>query len=327
MRDIKTFDELYSYLENIGVVDTYKKSTAIKSLMKYYNSLLKRKKYKGKTSWLKSILVKISPIRLMMSFYDALMSYNEFDINARIKISKEAVKDLNENKDNYLNVYNLLDNESQALYVNILMFRVTGDYNYILHMISENRQYFSNKINWSESEIVVDCGAFIGDTLLEFIEQGVNIKEYYLYELEDGNFKELLKNCEKAKKIGVVIYPKQKGVYSKTKTLYYERNEDSSKLVNYKTEQSIDVVALDDDILSTITFIKMDIEGSEMEAIEGAKNIIMKYKPTLAICLYHKQKDFWEIPLKIKHICPSYSHFWIEHYTANYNETVLYVSV
>ena len=43
----------------------------------------------------------------------------------------------------------------------------------------------------------------------------------------------------------------------------------------------------------------MDIEGAELDALNGAKATIRKHLPKLAVCLYHVQEHLWEIPLKI----------------------------
>ena len=67
----------------------------------------------------------------------------------------------------------------------------------------------------------------------------------------------------------------------------------------------------------------MDIEGFELNALEGAKDTIKKYRPKLAICLYHKPQDLWEIPLFIKSIDSNYKIF-IRHHTDLLNETVCY---
>lgn len=67
----------------------------------------------------------------------------------------------------------------------------------------------------------------------------------------------------------------------------------------------------------------MDIEGAEMEALKGAENILKRDKPKLAICLYHKREDMWEIPYLIKSIKPEYK-FFIRHYSNYEGETVLY---
>ena len=71
------------------------------------------------------------------------------------------------------------------------------------------------------------------------------------------------------------------------------------------------------------TFIKMDIEGSEYQALLGAEQTIKKYHPRLAISLYHKPEDVLEIPYLIHKMNPDYR-FIIRHYASNMTETVLY---
>jgi hypothetical protein len=56
-----------------------------------------------------------------------------------------------------------------------------------------------------------------------------------------------------------------------------------------------------------VSFIKMDIEGSELDTLTGARELIQKNAPILAICAYHKQSDLWNIPLFIHDISPDYS--------------------
>ena len=67
----------------------------------------------------------------------------------------------------------------------------------------------------------------------------------------------------------------------------------------------------------------MDIEGAEYQAILGAKKIIDKYKPKLAICVYHKPEDIWELPWLIHKINQEYK-FYLRHYSFGDVETVLY---
>ena len=85
----------------------------------------------------------------------------------------------------------------------------------------------------------------------------------------------------------------------------------------------LEVVALDDVIDDSVTFIKMDIEGSELKALEGAKGLIKKYKPKLAISVYHKPEDIVELPLYIKTLIPEYK-LYLRHYSNFYRETILY---
>ncbi len=72
-----------------------------------------------------------------------------------------------------------------------------------------------------------------------------------------------------------------------------------------------------------ISFIKMDIEGAELGSLKGAKEIIMVQKPTLAICIYHSNKDILEIVDYISRLVPEYK-LYIRHYSLLFNETVLY---
>lgn len=72
-----------------------------------------------------------------------------------------------------------------------------------------------------------------------------------------------------------------------------------------------------------VTFLKMDIEGSELKALQGAKKIIQKQKPRLAICIYHKTWDFIELTEQILEIVPDYK-FYIRQYASDTRETVLY---
>jgi len=67
----------------------------------------------------------------------------------------------------------------------------------------------------------------------------------------------------------------------------------------------------------------MDIEGAETEALKGCRRIIEKYKPKLAICIYHKPEDLFAIPLLIKELHKDYRLF-IRKYTTTKYETVCY---
>ena len=73
-----------------------------------------------------------------------------------------------------------------------------------------------------------------------------------------------------------------------------------------------------------IDFIKMDIEGAEKEALMGSKLLIMKYHPTLAICVYHKIEDMYEVWKIIESIAPGVYKFYLRQYRFGDSETVLY---
>lgn len=80
---------------------------------------------------------------------------------------------------------------------------------------------------------------------------------------------------------------------------------------------------IEENNLKQIDFIKLDVEGNEIEAIKGAEKSIKRFKPNLAICIYHKAEHLYKIPLLIKEINRDYRIF-IDHYDITPWETVCY---
>lgn len=123
-----------------------------------------------------------------------------------------------------------------------------------------------------------------------------------------------------------------KGLWDNNKTLYFVENKYNTG-GSYVTEEpiagsvAIPVTAMDNLLVDVpVSFIKMDIEGSELKALHGAERIIKRYAPKMAISLYHKPNDVVEIPEFIMKCNPDYK-FWIRHYAYTENETVLYAAL
>lgn len=114
------------------------------------------------------------------------------------------------------------------------------------------------------------------------------------------------------------------GVYDNNSKLYFSSNSSSTKISN-DGDIEVDVIKLDDFFKAheAPTFIKMDIEGAELAALKGCAETISRYKPKLAICVYHKPEDIFEIPEYILSLNPDYK-MYLRHYTNLVNETVLY---
>ena len=323
------FKDMHSLVEavrNHGEIfpEHMDRGKALKKVAAYYDGVYKVRRFTGKMRLLKTLAVKIPAVRKKIAYkaaMDIMEIYPQSRCDAYIKDFKE---DISANGDNYIKAYELLDGDSKVEYLDLLLARLTGDFAYILPHSRTSRQYFSNKIKWKKHPNVVDCGAFIGDTFLSFYSMGIIPSHYFLYELDDANYKKLLVNTrDKSSR----VHPRKKGVYSENTIFYYEAREDSSRLVSYETENKVEVVTIDSDVSVAPDFIKMDIEGGEVQALIGGSNTIKKYHPTLAVCIYHLKDDFWKIPLLIHEICPDYNHYWIEHYSPGYNETVLFVSL
>lgn len=112
------------------------------------------------------------------------------------------------------------------------------------------------------------------------------------------------------------------GLSNKKQTLKFTMNK-SASTISSDGDTSIKVDKLDNIIDSYVSFIKMDIEGAEQDAIEGAKKTIKKYHPRLAISAYHKADDIWKIPELILAIRSDYK-IYLRHYTEGFTETVIF---
>lgn len=297
---------------------------AVKDLIFYYKKIFKTCEFTGRLRLVKAVAAKVPVVRTLFARWKTKQIMVNCPKSRCDAYITDTIEDILKNGEQYIKAYELLEEDSKQIFIDLLLLRLTGDFTYMLPHVQLSGQYFSNKIKWKEHPNVLDCGAFTGDIFFAFYSMGVIPGHYYLYELDDDNYKKLLDNLKgKEDK----VYPRKKGVASEHGTLYYEALGDSSHLVSYETDHKIEVVKIDEDVNHPIDFIKMDIEGGEVPALEGARKTINQYHPTLAICIYHLKDDFWKIPLLIHEICPEYNRYWIEHYSPGYNETVLYVDV
>ena len=120
----------------------------------------------------------------------------------------------------------------------------------------------------------------------------------------------------------------EKGCWSKDGILTFYDAQSSSRIVGdaqISNEYiSVPVCSIDSELKGVVpTFIKMDIEGAEMEALWGAVEIIKSFKPRLAISVYHKPEDMTDIMEYLLQINPDYK-FYLRHYSSCCWETVLY---
>ena len=196
----------------------------------------------------------------------------------------------------------------------------------ILSELIDNYQYFDEVINFEEEETFIDVGVFDLTTTLKFFDycNKNNVRKAKSIAFEPDNI--AYENCKKIKSehpdydIELLKY----GLYSENTTLKFVETANSASFISEKDGTvSIDVVALDNAVDEKVTFIKMDVEGAELEALKGAAETIKKYRPKLAISIYHKPEDIIDIPMYIKSLVPEYK-LYIRHYSSGECETVLY---
>ena len=200
-----------------------------------------------------------------------------------------------ENEEKFDLVYNrLADGESKRVYLDIINFKVSGKIDYLLRSFCNKSEVYSDILQLTESETIVDLGAYDGDTIREFLN-ATNGNYSYITALEpdEKNFKKLLKNTEELENITCL----NMGAWDRKDTLIFAKKAGrNSKL----SAEGTSVEVIDVDSLDTrASFIKMDIEGSELKALCGLERTIKKYSPKLYICAYHRNEDLFALPLKI----------------------------
>lgn len=185
------------------------------------------------------------------------------------------------------------------------------------------KQYFDLKyLNKNTREIFVDIGAFDGKTSVEFYNRySGKVKKIYLFEPDKGNLEKCKQNVEK---LDVEYEIVNKGVWSSTGTCNFASEGNGVSCIMESGEDFIEVIALDEFFDGKeVTFIKMDIEGAELEALKGAENLIRTKHPILAICVYHKKEDIDLIPRLLLDYYKEYQ-FYVRHYSVTKGEMVLY---
>lgn len=229
---------------------------------------------------------------------------------------------------------NLSDERSKLVYCKLLEYRLTNDNKLLGDAVDlEQEQYFPKEdfLKCSDEEVFVDAGAYDGETAISFAHWSADsYSKIYCME-PDPVMYEVTKEIIKFKNItrAEII---NKGAWNTTgKISFTMDNTSGSSRITESGTSVIETISIDELLDGEkATYIKMDIEGAEYEALLGCKRTIEKYRPKLAICIYHNEDDLWKLPHHIATNYPWYK-LYIRHYgydgsdgLYNPNETVLY---
>jgi FkbM family methyltransferase len=240
----------------------------------------------------------------MWKYAEDYLPYYFLDLPHRIYEDSQAIK----------SAYELLaDAESRAQYLSQLSYLLSDMRSLEVSPVGGPDWYFPRDLfELSDREVFVDCGAYDGDSLICFLEAcGGRYGEIMAFECDPmviPRLEDRVSALPRASRDLVHIVPKAVG--ASRGSLRFNSDGSPEARLSASGAITVECVTLDEALADMRpTFIKMDIEGAEGDALEGAARTIRENRPILAVCIYHRQSDFYRLPAKIHGMCPGYTLF------------------
>lgn len=190
--------------------------------------------------------------------------------------------------------------------------------------LSKGRHYFEKDIvKPVEDEVFIDAGCYNGDTLVDFTEfYTKRYKKIYAFEPDEENYREAQRMIARRGIGNVELIPK--GTWNEEGTLCFDAINTVGSKISDEGKSEIRVTTIDRAVgPERVTYIKMDVEGAELNTLKGARETIVRDRPRLAVSLYHKAEDIIVLPSYILSIAKDYK-LYLRHYFNDWSETLLY---
>ncbi len=216
----------------------------------------------------------------------------------------------------------LCDQESVATFDNILEWRRTGSWQSSPPARPLEEAYISKDVPLRRHGVhFVDVGAFTGDSTIRLFRDGFSLTRVTALEPDPANYVSLIETLDG---LGFPSCALPLAASSQAEQIKFNLGVGTGSHASSKGSSTVQTVALDDVLRGTpVDYVKMDIEGAELAALKGSRDIIRGQAPDLAICVYHRPEDIWEIPIWLNEQQPSYR-FFMRTYAFQSFETVLY---
>jgi FkbM family methyltransferase len=216
----------------------------------------------------------------------------------------------------------LADVRSRQVLDAVLGFRQTLDPVLLETVLKEDDLYAPEGLfEFGANETYLDAGTFDGDTIRSFIGRvSGRFDHIYGFEPDPVTFEKLKANFASEPR----VHPIHAGIYSHKGSLRF--HDDASRGAIFANDGEIEMpVTTIDEVLGDerVTYIKMNIEGAEIEALKGGRHVISKWLPRLAISVYHRPGDLWQIPEFVNELSPTYD-LYLRQHDGGVIETVLY---
>jgi FkbM family methyltransferase len=258
----------------------------------------------------------VAPFALLQILYPAKFPAHMFYAN--------WLEDLFVNRNHYLSLASHLEN-SDALSLQtlnaIIGFRLTLNVT-LLDPVLDHEAFMSRDlVSFQPKGTYVDGGAFDGDTVRRYIvASGGQFSRIIAFEPDPVTFASLKLNFENDTR----IEPINAGLSRCAGVLRFVSDASRAALLSEQGDLEVPVISIDAALLGApVSYIKLNIEGAELDTLEGARESILRWKPTLAISAYHAPDHLWRVAELIHAIEPSYK-LHLRQQDNGFVETVIY---
>ena len=278
-------------------------------------------------------------IFITSGFYDVMKNtlrnlgliqyYQELDFG-RFEQEKETYDFFRKNREKLENAYSLMgDAASKELFMRLVQYRISRNPDYLKGMWEHTPQYYPDEPDLREAyakefegHIFMDLGAYDGDSIQGFLRYtGGRFSGIYAVEASEKNFSMLQKNSRDLHPVEMYKI----GISDSHGMVPFAISEAKNSYASVDGDTLLEVDSVDHLLAGRpVTFIKMDIEGAEYEAIRGARDTIRKWCPVMAVSVYHLTEDLYRLQLEIEKTAPGKYDYYLRHYSPTVIETVLY---
>ncbi len=208
---------------------------------------------------------------------------------------------LDENLPKINKLYNMLaDEKSKEVLQNCINHAISGNIDYLFLAETDKFEIYNDILSENQTGYL-DCGAYDGDTVLEYVKYKGKQGKIIAVEPHPKNFAKLLKNTEGIEGVECLNV----GIYDKHGEISFTKDAGRHSAVSETGKITIETMPVDEIATYETSYVKLDVEGCEREALLGGIKTL-KQRVNLLVACYHKMGDIWEIPLLINEINPDY---------------------
>ena len=251
----------------------------------------------------------------VMPFYDVAQNYTHLNPLNNGWFSGSLNLEEKNNLKNVLMLWN--DDQSRAAYLQFLAWRILRqEWTFETATINTLTRFFTNPVlqALTDHEVFVDLGAHDGGVVLRFLEiTNYQFSAVFAFEPDIENYKQLEKSLSEVSNIHrgkISIFQTALDEYSRPR-FFYNGFGLTSRLGS-EGEQLVSTIPLDK-MQIPASFIKIHIEGGELDALKGSCLTIKTHRPLLAITVYHNSDGMWKIPLYLSDNFDDYIFFFAVH--------------